>query len=226
MSTTISEIRQEADQRELVRKIRRAVAFIADTTVELPEQITTEDHKIIDLKEAGWTPFGLVSRDGYTFNREVEKSQVDALGYMDPVRKDVENIERSVELQLLQWGQRKIHELVDGADYSGIRPKANGEIVYDEPDIPFFADYRMIVIGEDGRITNNWIMGNGYGLVQLGSADSITWNQESSVAQAITLDVLVDPALGSPKRNYLGGSAIGQYHDVLGWGEPETAPEG
>lgn len=221
MSKTLTEMRQESDNRDLVRKIRRAVAFaIRVDEGELPEQITTADHKIIDFKQKGWFPFGLISREGYTFNTEIEKSQVDALGYMDPIRKDVENIERSVELQLLQWGQRHIQELIDGADYSGIRPKANGELVWDEPEVPFHEDYRMVVIGEDGRITSNWLMGNGYPRVQLASSESITWNQEDAVARSVTLDVLADPALGTPKRNYLGGSAIGEFHDVLGWGTP------
>lgn len=227
MSTTITEMRQASDHRQLVRKIRRAVAFMGKIDdVELPEQITQEDGRLIDLRDLGWFPFGLVDRDGYTFSKEISKSQVDALGYTDPIRKDVETIERTVQMTLLQWGQRKIQELVDGADYSGIQPKANGEIVYDEPAVPLYEDYRLITIGEDGRISENWLMGNGYPLVQLGTSDAISWNQENSVAQNITLDVMVDPALGTPKRNYLGGTALGKHQDLLGWGTPAEAPAG
>lgn len=220
---TITEMRQEVDSQQFVRKIRRAVAFACrkDET-DLPTQITTDDHKIINFKELGWFPFGLVSRDGYEFGRDIEKSQVDALGYGDPIRRDTENVARSITLQLLETGRRHIHELIEGADYSGIRPKENGEVVWDEPDLPLFEEYRLAVIGEDGRITDNWLMGKGYGAVELGSAESISWNQESAVAQSVTLDVNVDPAIGSPVRNYLGGSALGRYVDVLGW----TGPEG
>lgn len=220
-ATTITELRQETDQRALVRKIRRAVAFMGRIhDVDLPEQITTEDHKLINFKDLGWLPFGLISREGYEFGRDIEKSQVDAMGYNDPIRRDTENVARSITMQLLQSGQRHIHELLEGADYSGILPKANGEIVWDEPDMPLFEQYRMVVVGEDGRITDNWLMGKGYGSVELGTAESISWNHENSVAQSITLDVNVDPEIGSPVRNFLGGSAIGQYVDVLGWNGP------
>ena len=43
--TTITEMRQDVDQSALVRKIRRAIAFMGRIDeVELPEQVTTEDH--------------------------------------------------------------------------------------------------------------------------------------------------------------------------------------
>lgn len=216
--TTITELRQENDRRELVRKVRRAVAFMARIDdVDLPEQITTEDHKLVNFKELGWLPFGLISRDGYEFGRDIEKSQVDALGYSDPIRRDTENVARSITMQLLEHGRRHVHELVEGADYRGVQPKANSEIVWDEPDMPLFEQYRLVVVGEDGRITDNWLMGKGYGSVELGTAESISWNHENSVAQSITLDVNVDPSIGSPVRNYLGGSAVGKHVDVLGW---------
>ncbi|GAA4923456.1 hypothetical protein [Nesterenkonia rhizosphaerae] len=224
-ATTLTELRQRSDNRDLVRKIRRSVAFLGRVDdVELPEQITTEDHRLINLAELGWLAFGLVNRDGYEFGRDIEKSQTDALGYGDPVRRDVENVARNITTTLLEHGKRHIHELVDGADYSGIRPKENGEIVWDEPDLPLFEKYRMIIIGEDGRITENWLMGRGYGSVELETAQSITWNHADATAQAITLSVDSDPAIGSPVRNYLGGSAIGKYTDVLGWNPETPAP--
>ena len=93
---TFSTIQADADERSLVRKIQKAVAFIAPKSVELPEALTGADSLPIDLKTAGFLPVGLVSPDGYTFSREVEKEDIDALGYASPVRSDVTRVPRSV----------------------------------------------------------------------------------------------------------------------------------
>ena len=94
---TFATIQQEADNRNLVRKIQKAVAFLAPTSVELPETLFGAAGALIDLKAAGWLPVGLVTPDGYEFGRDISKSDVSALGYASPVRSDVDAVARTVK---------------------------------------------------------------------------------------------------------------------------------
>ena len=214
---TISEQIAAADERGLVRKIQRAMAFIAPTTVELPESLYSTG-SLVDLKTSGFLPVGLVSPDGYSFSREIEKEDIDALGYASPVRSDVTRVPRSVTFTALEKGRRHMLELTYGTDLSAVTQDATtGEIVFDEPDLPVNAEYRLIVVGEDGPASENWVMGKGFFRVKLSGTAEEVWGREGAVSQQFTLDVFSDDEAGVPVRHYIGGTGAVAHKDVLGF---------
>jgi hypothetical protein len=203
---TFATIQQEADNRNLIRKIQKAVAFIAPTTVELPDTLFSAG-SLVDLKALGYLPVGLVTPDGYEFGRDVSKEDVSALGYASPVRSDITEVARSVSMTLLETGRRHILELTYGTDLSAVtQDPTSGEVVFDEPDLPVGQEYRLLVLGSDGPAADNWIVGRGYGSVKLASTDSQTWGTGDAVQQALTFDVFTDSEIGTPVRHYLGGT--------------------
>lgn len=209
-------IRQGADNRKLVRKIQRAVGFLAPQSVDLPESLFATG-SLVDLKTLGFIPFGLVTPDGYTFSGEREKEDIDALGYSSPVRSDVTRVPRSVSMTLLETGKRAIEELKRGVDLSAVTMSADGEVVYDEPDMPLDKEYRLLIVGADGPADEEWIMGKGYGAAKLASLGDETWGAEGAVQSEITMDIFTDDEIGSPVRHYLGGTGALAYRDVLGY---------
>ena len=214
---TISEQIAAADERGLVRKIQRAMAFIAPTTVELPESLYSTG-SLVDLKTSGFLPVGLVSPDGYSFSREIEKEDVDALGYASPVRSDVTRVPRSVTFTALEKGRKHMLELTYGTDLSAVtQDAATGEVVFDEPDLPVNAEYRLIVVGEDGPAAENWVMGKGFFRVKLSGTAEEVWGREGAVSQQFTLDVFSDDEAGVPVRHYIGGTGAVAHKDVLGF---------
>lgn len=214
---TISEQIAAADERGLVRKIQRAMAFIAPTTVELPESLYSTG-SLVDLKTSGFLPVGLVSPDGYSFSREIEKEDIDALGYASPVRSDVTRVPRSVTFTALEKGRKHMLELTYGTDLSAVTQDATtGEIVFDEPDLPVNAEYRLIVVGEDGPAAENWVMGKGFFRVKLSGTAEEVWGREGAVSQQFTLDVFSDDEAGVPVRHYIGGTGAVAHKDVLGF---------
>ncbi|WP_336715335.1 hypothetical protein [Arthrobacter sp. USHLN218] len=214
---TFQTLQTESDSRNLVRKIQKAVAFIAPTSVELPEALTGPDSQPIDLKAAGFLPVGLVSPDGYTFSREIEKEDVDALGYASPVRSDITRVPRTVSFTALEKGKKHMLELAYGTDLSAVTQATNGEIVIDEPDLPVGSEYRLIVVGADGPAANQWILGKGYGSVKLSGTGEETWGQEGAVSTQYTFDVFTDDEIGVPVRHYFGGTGAKASSDVLGF---------
>ena len=214
---TFDTIQKGADNRNLVRKIQKAVAFLGKSDVDLPESLY-ETASLIDFKTLGWVPIGLVSPDGYTFGRETEKEDVDALGYASPVRSDITKVPRTIAFTPLQSWQKNLMELKYGADYSAnAQDPTTGEVVLDEPDLPAGEEYKLIVLGKDGPADVQWVMGKGYGAVKLAGSGEETWGQEGAVASELTFDVFTDDEVGVPVRHYLGGTGAVKYKDVLGY---------
>ena len=217
MAPTFETIQQGADSRALIRKVQRAVAFLATKDVDLPDSLY-EGGSLADLKAAGWLPVGIVSTDGYSFSREVEKEDVNALGYASPVRSDVTTVPRQITFTALEKGRKHMAELVYGTDLSAVtQDPVTGEVVFDEPDLPVNAEYRLLVIGSDGATAENWVLGKGYGAVKLASGGSESWGQEGAVSSEITLDVFTDDEIGVPVRHYMGGTGALKHKDVLGY---------
>ena len=218
--STFEELRQEADNRNIVRKIQRALAFIAPKSAELPESLFGDDGQLADLKSMNYVPIGLVTPDGYVFSGERESEDIDALGYASPVRTDVTRVPRSVTMTLLETGKRVIEELKRGVDLSSIvQDQTTGEIVFDEPDLPVDREYRLVIIGVDGPVDEQWVMGKGYGAAKASALGDETWGQEGAVQSELTMNIFTDDEIGTPVRHYLGGTGALAHKDVLGYSD-------
>lgn len=225
MAPTLDTMRQDFDSRQLVRKIQKAIAVIAPKSVDLPDSLYGTGGALIDLKALGWKPVGLVSPDGYSFARDVESEQIDALGYATPARKDTTRVPRSITFTPVEHGKRHMLELVYGVDLSTVpQDPTTGEIVWEEPDLPVDAEYRFMVIGADGPADEQWHLGKGYGAVKLSAGGTDTWGGENAIGGEITLDVYVDDEIGTPVRHFMGGTGAVKHKDVLGFSTPVVTP--
>src|SRR5690625_4214996 len=213
---TVAELQAEFDDRGLIRKVTRAIAVLAPISVDLPETLTDETGELKELP-ADWLPVGIVSPDGYTFGTDIDKDEIDALGYASPVRTDIMSVVRSITFTPLEYGRRHMLELTYGQDLSGITPSAGGEITFDEVDLPINAEWRLLVIGDDGPASDNWLLGRGYPRVKLGERAEEQWQKEGAVQQEITLDVFTDDDLGTPVRHYIAGTGAVKHAESLGF---------
>jgi len=215
---TFDTIRQDSDERALIRKIQKAVAFLAPTTVELPTSLFGVGGALADLKALGFLPIGIVSPDGYEFGRDINKEDVSALGYASPVRSDITEVARSVTFTPLETGRKHMLELTYGTDLAAVtQSPTTGEVVFEEPDLPVGQEYRLLVIGSDGPAADNWILGRGYGTVKLASTDSQKWGTGDAVQQPLTFDVFTDSEIGTPVRHYIGGTGAVKHKTILGF---------
>lgn len=220
---TVAELQAENDNRGLIRKVTRAVAFLAPTTVDLPESLTGADGTLEALP-ADWLPVGIVSPDGYTFGADVDKDEIDALGYASPVRTDIMSVVRSVAFTPLEYGRRHMLELVYGQDLSNVTASSGGEITFDEVDLPMNAEWRLLIIGDDGPASDNWLLGRGYPRVKLGERGEEQWQKEGALSQEITLDVFTDQDLGTPVRHYIAGTGAVKNAAALGFTGDDSGP--
>ena len=208
------------DDRTLVRKMQKAFGLIAPMSVALPESLfTVGGVDLVDFKTLGYMPVGIVTPDGYKFGREVEKSEVDAMGYASSIRTDVDKVTRSVSMTALEHGRRHIQELKYGQDLSGIKQSATGEVVFDEMELPIGEEYRLLIVGLDGPVSKRWILGKGYSAVKLASSGEETWGKSDPLQSELTFDVFTDPEIGTPTRQYMGGTGALAAKESLGYAQ-------
>lgn len=215
--TTFAAMKQKADKRKNVRKILQAVAFLAPTSVDLPATLTGTNGKLQELP-SGWWPVGLVSPDGYTFAADTTKEDVDAMGYVEPVRSDITRVARTVEMTALETYRKNLLGLIHGRDMTGVTPKEGGEISFDDPSMPTFSEFRLLIIGQDGPADEEFILGRAYPLVKLKEIPEEVWKASDPASVKLSFDVFTDPALGTPCRHYMAGTGVVKYKDAMGFG--------
>lgn len=209
-----------ADNRALIRKNQKAMAFVAPKTVEVPTSLFHTDGTMIDLKTLEWEPIGMVTPDGYTFGRDVSKEEITALGYASAVRSDPTTVARTVSFTPLESGKRILKEIQLGQDLSSVQQSlANGEIVIQHVDMPVDTEYRLLVVSLDGPTADQWLSGRLYPTVKLANTGEETWSNEGAVTQQLTFDVYPDAALGTPCVEFLGGTGAKNQKTALGYAQ-------
>lgn len=219
MAPSFDTLRQESDDRTLIRKIQKAIVLLrVGAALPLPTTLFGAGGTLVDFKADGWLPGGMITPDGIEYGRDVSEEDVPALGYSGPVRTDVTEVARSVSFTPLEYGRRHMLELAYGTDLSAVEQTlANGEIVFDEPEMPINQEYQMLIIGVDGPALNQWILGRAYGAVKMSSSDNQTWGSTDPVTTPITLKVLTDAVTGAPLRHFIGGTGAKAASTTLGF---------
>lgn len=221
VATTIQDMKKKADNFGLVRKIQNAVAFLAPVGTALPEKMLTAEGKLEELP-AAFLPVGLVTPSGYEYGTETETAEVEALGYMEPVRKDIVKVTKSVTFTAYETFKKHVLELIKGVDLSAVKQDpASGEIVFDEPAVPINREYVLVIIGQDGPPEAEWIVGRAYPRVKLEELPVEVWSKEDAVQSEIKLSVFNDSTVGTAVRHFIGGTGAVEHKDALGF---EQAP--
>lgn len=205
-TTTFGDLQQSSDNRNFVRKVRRALGFIAPYGTALPAALTDPTTSLLVPLPAEWWPIGLVTKDGYTFSASVDKQETDALGYVEPVRTDITKVAKQIKFTSYELLKRQMLEVRLGLDLSAVTQAASGEVVFAEPELPVDADYTLLVLADDGPADNNWILGKGYPLVKRADIGDEQWGGDNSTQQDLTLDVFTDDATGTPCQHYIAGT--------------------
>lgn len=215
--TTIENLKKSGNRRSNVRKALNAVAFLAPVSATLPGTITSGTGQLEELPPA-YLPIGLITTDGITISADVSKEEVEALGYVEPVRTDVVKAPKTVKVGVLETLRKNIQQLVYGIDLSQVKAnKDTGEIVFDETPMPQFSEFRLVMVMADGPADNEWIVGRGFPRVKLATVPEEVWSASDPVKFDLEFDVFTDEVLGTPCRHYIGGSGALTHLDAIGF---------
>lgn len=223
MAPTFEELRAQSDNTNNVRKTLGALIFLAPLTSTLITTLTDVDGSVKALPD-GYRSLGLFSRDGISFPRESESEPTEALGYMSPVREDISSISRQITATAYEVDNRMIREIADGIDLSGVTA-VNGEIAYDEPEVPVNRRWRLLAIGRDinKRTGLDILRANFYPQVELNSMPGEDWGTDA-LAQELAFTNYLDQDAGYARRRILAGPGLDPV--ALGYEAPTPTVEG
>lgn len=216
-ATTIEALKRKHNRQDNTRKGLNVIAFMAPLSIDLPEAITEGTGQLTELPP-GWLPVGLMTKDGVNFSVDVSIEEVEALGYLEPVRQDIVKAPRTVKLTVLETLRKHIQQLVYGVDLSAVKAnKTTGEVVFDEAPMPQFEEFRLVSVMADGPAANEWLVGRGFPCVKLQTVPEEVWSPSDPVKFDLEFAIKTDDTLGTPCRHYIGGTGALKHIDAIGF---------
>jgi len=208
MPSTIAELEIARHQRELLIKPLEARIFIAPMSVAVPVDICEGASAALAELPEGWVDAGLILEDdAISWSREVEKADIRALGYRDPVRSDFTSDVTGLAFTALETNRYSI-ERHTGMDLSAAQPKAlTGSIVVDQVSAPVRRN-RYLAIARDGIGADTIYVGRCLTAGEVADIGEQTWTTaEGAMGWPTTLNGMVDTGIGPgvAVRHYFGG---------------------
>ena len=194
------------DNSGLVHKYKLARAFIAPETAALPTAITSGATPTLSALLSGYVSLGMVTKDGgFEFSTDTSTSTVEALGYDQPVRYDIDSEEESVAFTMLE-DKRVVREIIDRVDLSAVVPDATtGEVSYAKPLAGRVRYYRFLLIGVDGAGAREFFDATLYPRAMLSEGSKGTFSNDAR-GFAATLKATPDSVAGFASKVFLAGS--------------------
>ena len=189
---------------ELVFKALYGAVFVADYSVELPEDLFDDDGTLLPLP-AEWRPVGYFSEDGITHGREQETAEVMSAQDVEPIREDVTADSTTAQFVMRQTDPVSI------ALYEGMRIEDLGEVgdplTWSKPNNPVRLDRRFLFIAED----KSKATGDAKYIVKMfprGTVSEIAEqvaNREEAMNWDVTVKAQRDPVAGTSVLNWVDG---------------------
>lgn len=208
MPATLAELAVAKHQRALLLKPLEARVFMAPMSVAVPAAITDPTDSLLAELPAGWVDVGLILEDdAITWSRQVEKADIRAIGYRDPVRSDITSDVTGLAFTALETNRYSL-ERYTGLDLSGVTPiTGSGEIVVDQVAAPVRRN-RYLAIARDGVGADTIFVGRCLTAGEVADVGEQTWTTaEGAMGWPTTLNGVVDTGLspGVAVRHYFGG---------------------
>lgn len=206
MSITFDTAHSAAHRRGNRRKAVQSISFLARRSdVDPPETLFTGEGELVDLIDAGFEYGGLVTTDGFNFERDDSVEGDGSHGFVDNTREDLETSERTVSVTF-QEKKRVVQEIVDGADYRNLAVDTN-ELVKYKPAMPVNEEWCLVVVYKDGPTGDEHMVAKVLPTVKAQSVGGEQWSN-SAIGREVTFKVYVDDELGTPEIELEGGAAF------------------
>jgi hypothetical protein len=213
-------------QAELVRKITTAALMVAPMEAALPTTLTTYTAgppPVIDLAPLPVGPptyqdAGMVEKDGgFSFGNEWDMSETMALGFSDPVRRDI--LRNTTTLGFTALETKKLTQaMFYNVDLSGVAPATNtGEVAFNKPLSPASRYYRAYLIGQDGVGAQTIWMAVMFPRAMISETGEQTGNEETEYGYPMTLTATPDTDAGYAVRYMFGGPGWQSQLTAMGY---------
>ena len=141
------------------------------------------------------------------FARDMQTSDVESWGHPEPTRSDVS---RDVDTLQFTAQESKLitFELYRGADYSGVTPDADGNVVLDKPSTPSTEFWRAFTLSKDGSGAAAIYWLDWLPRCSVTAVENQTLGEETELQYAVTLTGYQDEAVATSRRTIWGGPGL------------------
>lgn len=207
VSTRVGELEIARHQRKLILKPNEAHVFGMPMTVPPIQQITEGiEGKLAELPDGAFD-FGLLNKeDAITLTREVEKSDINAIGYSNPVKSDFTSDVSGINFTGLETNRYNIENNL-GQDLSAmVADPDSGEIAFDQATIAQIRQLRYLLISKANSGVDTIYVARLFlcGEVAEMGEQTIT-DGEGALTWPTVVNGMVDTEYGVSIRHYFGG---------------------
>lgn len=221
---TFDTLHAAGHRRGNIRKAIRTIGFLGRRSeVNPPESLFTNvggEVQILDLIEAGFHYVGLVTVDGFNFQRDDSNSEVQSQGFVSPTREDLESSTRTVTFTIQEVQKRSNQEFINGTRYDDA-VVTDSEVVKRNPEMPEHEEWCLVVVAVDGPGGNEHLDAKVLPTIKVQTVGGEQWGGDGERSREVTARVYVDDELGVPEIDIMGGYAFLRSAEDLGWGAAE-----
>lgn len=196
-------------QGELIRKPLAGVIAVADmdTVLDAEFALTTgATSDLVDLETLGYDQLGWISKsDGLTFSSDIETSDVESWGALEPTRSDITKDVTSAQFTC-QETSKKVLEMYYNVDLTNVQGDAvTSEVAFNSATEPSTTYRRMLFLSKDGSGTNETYMAKLMPRASVTAKADQTWNSEDALTYGMTVTAKLDSDVGFAVRHIFGG---------------------
>lgn len=211
--TTWNDVTTALKNRGLVRKSLDAITLVADTSAAIPTTLLSGTNLSIPT---GFESLGWHSEDGLAWAREVENSELNAHGSVDPIRSDARRVTNTLEVTALETN---IHTL---GFQIGVKLDASAgsatEVVITEPSLPKAREFRMLALSVDDTDDGEIYFGKLFATAKVTNTSPGAWTDgDNAQSHGMTITAFRDPAAGYAVKHYIGGPGFEALREAMGW---------
>jgi hypothetical protein len=223
MANSIEALAVNELNRQHILKGKKVAVVVAKMTVPMPLKITTGGitGTPVTLAElTGFEPIGLLRKDdGVTNSRERERTDVNAIGFAQPVRSDFDTDTFSFTMVPLETRRQTI-ELHLGVDLSEYALDPNtGELSFPQPSDGILRHNRYLQLAQDGVGTDRVWWGRGFSAGVVAETDDQSVGGEDPWTWPMTISSETDTDLGWGVYHYFGGPGWKKRAESMGFGD-------
>ena len=204
-------------QSHLILKALGGFIAVAPMSVAMPEKFTNESGELIDLKTAGFSSLGWLTKgDGVNFSRETENQETESYGALEPTRVDFTKDVTSAAFRMQETNKQTL-EMYHNTDLSDVTVDASGEFSFTNDAQPSTIYRRMIYIAKDGNGANAKYIIKAMPRAVLSEVQEQAWSAESELSYGLTVKATTDDELDYSVRHAFAGPGIKELVADMGF---------
>ena len=208
----------KTENNTLIRKAIDTFAAVAPYSIAAITTPFTGTTNALAALPASYSGLGWLSDDGISLGRDVELSEISALGSTEPVRIDTRRVAKTLTCTALETS-KLTRALYYGMNPTAtITPNAGGVVEYTEPDQPIPNYVRLLAYSKDETENGEIYIVRSYPRARVTPNGEQVWSDgDAAMSYPLLFTATKDPVLGYSVKEWQGGPGSTGLNTAMGY---------